>query len=188
MHIIGEVHDDAPLVVVAVEEEAVAFPDDLAYLITGPGKVNAAIAVAYVLARVRPSIVINVGTAGALHEHLEGLHDIASVSQHDLDLRALEKLTGRAMEHEIDLGRAGLRLVTGDLFVSDVALRDRLAQHADLVDMEGFAVAATAKRFGVPARLIKYVSDTADETAMRDWPSQTRVASAHLARWLVTEL
>ena len=188
MRVIGELHNDVPLVVVALEEEAVAFPHGLSYVCTGPGKVAAAVASAWVLSRVRPSIVVNVGTAGGLHDHLEGLHEIASVAQHDLDVDALEAITGRPFERVITLGSDGVRLVTGDAFVADPETRAALARTADLVDMEGYAVAAAAMRFGVPVRLVKFVSDSADESAALDWPTQARVASTHLAGWIASSL
>jgi len=188
MRVVGELRDGAPLIVVAVEEEAVAFATGVSYLCTGPGKVAAAVATSWALSQVRPSVVVNIGTAGALHEHLEGLHEIASVAQHDLDVEALEAITGRSFERVIDLGRPGLRLVTGDVFVADAGVRDALAAAADLVDMEGYAVAAAARQHGVEVRLVKYVSDTADETAAFDWPRQTRLASVHLAQWLARSL
>ena len=184
MRVIGELRDNVPLIVVALEEEAVAFAPGVTYLCTGPGKVAAATGTAWALAQVRPSIVVNVGTAGALHEHLEGLHEISSVAQHDLDVSALEAITGRTFERRIELNPTGLRLVTGDVFVADSRVRDELATIADLVDMEGYAVAAAARAFGVDVRLVKYVSDTADESAAADWPTQARVASGHLAEWL----
>lgn len=188
LRVVGELRAGAPLVVVALEEEAVAFPSDVTYLCTGPGKVNAATATAWALAQHRPSVVINVGTAGALHDHLEGLHEIANVSQHDLDVSALESITGRPFERRIELQPDGVRLVTGDVFVADSGVRAQLALMADLVDMEGYAVAAAARAFDVPVRLLKYVSDTADESAAADWPTQARLASAHLAQWLDTNL
>ena len=44
-----------------------------------------------------------------------------------------------------------------------------LAEHAGLVDMEGYAVAAAAAEHGVPVRMIKHVSDEADDTAFQTW-------------------
>jgi 4-hydroxybenzoate polyprenyltransferase len=42
--------------------------------------------------------------------------------------------------------------------------RHRLAAHADIVDMEGHAVAQAARRQGIPCYLLKGVSDLADES------------------------
>lgn len=177
------------LLVVAVEHEAVALPADLPVLITGVGKVNAALQVSRALANLadRPDVVVNVGTAGALHDGLTGTHEVGQVRQHDLDSVVLEELTGHRYGRPILLGD-GPTLATGDVFVSDVTTRDRLALSADLVDMEGYAVAAACRMAGVPVKLVKHVSDTADESARLSWKESVHRASAELARWLTSHL
>jgi nucleoside phosphorylase len=80
-------------------------------------------------------------------------------------------------------GGDGTVLASGDTFVNDPAVRDGLAAHAALVDMEGFAVAAVAGHFGVPVRLVKHVSDQADESAM-DWPQAVDASARLLGEWL----
>jgi adenosylhomocysteine nucleosidase len=177
------------LLVVAVEHEAVALPAELPVLITGVGKVNAALQVSRALANPadRPDIVVNVGTAGALHDGMTGTHEVGQVRQHDLDSVVLEELTGHRYGRPILLGD-GPTLATGDMFVSDVTTRDRLAVSADLVDMEGYAVAAACRMAGVPVKLVKHVSDTADEGARPSWKESVHLASAELARWLTSHL
>ena len=59
-------------------------------------------------------------------------------------------------------------------------VRDRLAERADLVDMEGYAVAFACRRLGVPVRLVKHVSDRADDSAL-DWPTSSTPAPARSA-------
>ena len=180
---------DSVLAVVAVEHEAVAFPASLPVLITGVGKVNAALQVGRALADPsrRPDLVVNVGTAGALHDGMVGTHEIGRVQQHDLDSVVLEELTGHRYGRPILLGE-GPTLATGDVFVSDPDTRDRLAGAAELVDMEGYAVAAACRMAGVPVRLVKHVSDTADDQARTTWRESVHAASAELARWLATHL
>ena len=43
------------------------------------------------------------------------------------------------------MGGSEIVLATGDVFVTDPAVRDRLAERAHLVDMEGYAVAYAAR-------------------------------------------
>ncbi|MDP2012677.1 MAG: nucleoside phosphorylase, partial [Actinomycetota bacterium] len=63
------ISSDRPLLVVALEEEAAHLHvSELPILVTGAGKVNAAVAVATILGQSSPSEVINLGTAGALAE------------------------------------------------------------------------------------------------------------------------
>ncbi|MBB0970292.1 nucleoside phosphorylase, partial [Dietzia aerolata] len=80
--IIGTVDPSHPLVVVALEQEARHFVTDFPVLVTGVGKVRAALAVAYALGGTRPRELVNVGTAGGLHPGMEGTHEIATVFQH----------------------------------------------------------------------------------------------------------
>jgi adenosylhomocysteine nucleosidase len=171
------------LVVSATQLEAAHVPPGLDVLITGIGKVPAAAAVARALAS-DPGIteVVNIGSAGALHDHLEGLHEIGSVLNHDLSSGVLRQL-GVDPQEWLILAGDGLRLATGDLFVTDPVVRASLAQLADLVDMEGYAVAWAAREAGVPVRLVKHVSDQADEASM-DWPQLVDVSARALGAWL----
>ena len=178
----------ATLLVVAVEEEAQHLPGDLPVLVTGAGKVNAAVATAEACLRWRPGLVVNVGTAGALRAGVSGVHEVGEVRQHDLDDGALHALTGRHFGPSLVLG-PGRVLVTGDVFVAGGPVRDRLvASGADLVDMEGYAVARAATALGVPVRLVKHVSDTADEGAARDWAAGVAGSSRVLGEWCARAL
>jgi len=163
------------LLVVALEEEATHLHvSDLPVLVTGVGKVNAAIAVALTLADASPSAVVNLGTAGALRDDVAGTHVVGTVVQHDLDDDALFGLTGMRFGEPVRLADAGLTLATGDVFVSDPATRERLARTADLVDMEGYAVALAARAAGVPVTLVKQVSDRAGGLGGADVEAERR--------------
>lgn len=176
---------DRPLLVVALEEEAAHLHvSDLPVLVTGAGKVNAAVAVATTLAQYSPSFVINLGTAGALREGIDGTHVIGRVMQHDLDDDSLFALSGLHFGEPIDLGSPGPILATGDVFVSDASTRQRLAQHADLVDMEGYAVARAASAHDVPVTLVKQVSDQANEAAGRSWRETVDACAEQLGAWV----
>jgi adenosylhomocysteine nucleosidase len=175
---------DLPLLVVALEEEATHLHvSDLPVLVTGVGKVNAAIAVTSILAESSPSRVVNLGTAGALHDGMAGTNVIGSVWQHDLDDAALFALAGLHFGEAMQLADTGARLVTGDRFVSDDVMRARLAQQADLVDMEGYAVARAALAAGVPVTLVKQVSDSADSGAGRSWRENVDDCAEALGAW-----
>jgi adenosylhomocysteine nucleosidase len=95
-------------------------------------------------------------------------------------------LTGRRFGASINLAGDGLVLATGDVFVSNPAVRDGLAPHADLVDMEGYAVVAAAAAFDTPVRMVKHVSDEADHSAIKSWTSTVAESSRALASWLAT--
>jgi adenosylhomocysteine nucleosidase len=185
MRLLGTISPDRPLIVVAVQEEAVYLGDRLPVLLTGIGKINAAASLATVLAGGgRPSEIVNLGTAGALRPGWSGTHEVAEVLQHDIDTPVLRALTGRTYGAPITVGKGdGPTLATGDLFVSDPAARERLALSADLVDMEGYALATVAQRAEVPIRLVKHVSDEAGEGADRTWRESVDACARILADW-----
>lgn len=169
------------LVVVALPQEA-AHLDGADVLLTGIGKVSAAVAVSAAIAERRPSSVLNVGSAGALHDHMEGIHRIGRVVEHDVDHAALGALIGEDLSGEIVLDAdEPTVLATGDAFVADMAVREVLAQRAHLVDMEGYAVARACAHAGVPCEMVKVVSDTASEGAARSWQEQMDLTARAIA-------
>lgn len=175
------------LVVAATRAEAAHVPASVPVLITGIGKTMAAVAVSRALAEIGDHAdltVVNIGTAGALRPGLEGLHEPVAVLNHDLSAPALRALGYDPQEWlEVQPGE-GVKLATGDLFVTDPVVRDLLAEQADLVDMEGYAIAWAARSYGVPVRLVKHVSDSADESAL-EWnvvvDRSARILAARLA-------
>ena len=183
----GEVTSGRPLLVLAVPEEAQFLDTSLPVLLTGMGKVNAATALAMTLGRgPAPSLVVNLGTAGALRPGLGGMHAVRTVIQHDLDTDMLQTLTGVAYGTQITLADgadSGAVLASGDAFIADADARDMLANQADLVDMEGYAVAAAAASARVPVSMVKHVTDEADEHAAKSWRESVAVSARELAAW-----
>ena len=188
----GEVRPDRPLLVVALPEEADGLDEGLPVLVTGPGKVLAAVAVSAALATVRPSAVVNLGTAGGLRDGLGGVYEVCTVIQHDFDGASIRALVNRDYGTPIGLDAASdampVVLATGDRFIADGAVRSALARDAHLVDMEGYAVACAARAAGVPVRLIKLVSDDAGETAGRTWAEAVGEHAQTLAGWVRDQL
>ncbi|MBU3665882.1 MAG: nucleoside phosphorylase [Chthoniobacterales bacterium] len=181
---------EKPLLVVALEEEAQHLHvSGLPVLVTGVGKICAAHALAAVLARKRPSRVINVGTAGALHEGLSGTQVVGRVLQHDFDDDGIAALTGEHFGEPIDLEGDGPTLGSGDVFVSGGDARGRLvARGIDLVDMEGYAVARVAREFGLPVTIVKEISDRAGEGADKTWKQSLDDCAERLGAWLRREI
>lgn len=174
------------LVVAATGAEAAHVPPGIPVVVTGIGKVAAAIAVTRALAEWPgdgPPRVVNLGTAGALGEHHDGLYRPSVVLNHDLSSDVLRSLGYDAHDEIAVPGGDGSVLATGDVFVTDPAVRDALAARADLVDMEGFAVAAACAALGAECVLVKHVSDTADDTAL-DWPTHVDRCARELATFL----
>lgn len=173
------------LVVAATAAEAAHVPADLPLVITGVGKTAAAVRTTHVLAGyddLAGLTVVNIGTAGALRDDVSGLHEPAVVINHDINADAIRSL-GHDPEERLEVGGGPVVLASGDVFVTDPEVRERLATMAHLVDMEGYAVAWAARTFGVPVRLVKHVSDNADHTAF-DWPALVERSARELGAWL----
>lgn len=172
------------LVVAATPAEAAHVPAGLPVVVTGMGKTAAAAALARALTEM-PGVteVINIGTAGALRDGTTGLHLPGAVFNHEISGDALRVLGYDPLEWLEVPGGTDTVLASGDVFVTDPTVRNRLAKVAHLVDMEGYAVAWTCRAFGVPARLVKHVSDNADESSV-DWPSVVDASAQVLGKWL----
>jgi adenosylhomocysteine nucleosidase len=184
------------LVVAALAEE-VAHVTGVEVLVTGVGKAVAAAALAHRLAsRDRPSVVVNVGTAGALRAGVSGVIEVDHVTQHDFPYSAIEQLAGPIdrgyrLHREAPpvavatLPAGAIVLATGDVFVADPVRAAQIAAGGvTLVDMEGFAYAAACASFGIPMRCAKAVSDAADDDAGASWLDTIDACARDLAAWV----
>lgn len=178
--------DRSTLIVAATRAEAAHVPADTRLLITGIGKVRASIALTRALTdTTKPPVteIINIGTAGALHDRHTGLFLPSVVVEHDISAAELRSMGYPVIDRWEFPDGDGTVLASGDTFVADPVRRAHLAEHADLVDMEGCAVAHVGAEFGIACRFVKVVSDTADEDAL-DWPSLVDEAARELGDWL----
>jgi adenosylhomocysteine nucleosidase len=185
------------LLVAALEAELVAFPPELPgfdRLVTGPGKLQATYALTRALDAHRYDEILVVGTAGAIDARLDGdVYEIAAAIQHDVT--DIDGIVGQhvSLPPRVELGRDRPRenavtIATGDHFVDDaeaVAVIRPLG--AGLVDMETYAYAWVAAQFGVPIRVIKAVSDRAQDDAITDWRTAVTACSAQLREFVLAE-
>jgi nucleoside phosphorylase len=177
------------LVVAATRAEAAHVPRELPVVVTGMGKTAAAVATTRALAGADPArtLVVNIGTAGALRDGLTGIHLPGTVLNHDMNAAAIRAL-GYDPQERLTLQQGDSTvLASGDVFVTDPAVRARLAEQAHLVDMEGYAVAYACALLDVPVRLVKHVSDNADASAL-DWPDLVAASARVLGAWLESNL
>lgn len=177
------------LLVFAHGDEATAFAEaGVPHLLTGVGKINAAVALTEALAAAGPGgvrRVVVLGTAGALSDaaRLDTVYQISATVQHDFSLPSprIELLGSAPGADGADAGSgagAGVAalaettvIATGDVFVQDDAQRATLAAlGATLVDMETYAYASVCARLGVSLQVFKTPSDFADSsTTMDEW-------------------
>ncbi len=75
------------------------------------------------------------------------------------------------------------RITTGDWFVNDATTRDAITARtgADLVEMEGAAIAYVARQFGTPWIVIRSVSDAGDGNAAPSFNEYLALASTNAA-------
>jgi len=177
------------LVVSAVAGEARYVPAGVPVVVSGVGKTAAAVATARALAERDTSdlVVLNVGTTGALRDGLSGLYLPSEVVNHDINSDAVRTLGLDPQETLHVEGGDGTVLASGDVFVTDPVVRRRLAERADLVDMEAYGVVYACREYGVPVRVVKHVSDSADETAL-DWPALIDASAKVLGEWVRAEV
>jgi len=174
------------LVVVATRAEAAHVPAGLRVVVTGLGKTAAAVSTTRAILEERPDLVVNVGSAGALRGGLSGTFEIGTVVNHDMNADAIRAL-GYDPRERLTVGESEIVLASGDVFVADPVVRERLAIEAHLVDMEGYGVAYACHELGVPLRLVKHVSDQADESAL-DWPQVVAQSARAVGDWLAENL
>jgi adenosylhomocysteine nucleosidase len=173
------------LLVAALDAELVAFPADLPgfdRIVTGPGKLQAAYALTRALDAEDYDEVVVVGTAGAIDARLDGtVYEIDAAIQHDVT--DIDGIVGQhvSLPPRVASGREGVTIATGDHFVDDAeAVRVIRPLGAGLVDMETYAYIWVADQFGVPIRVLKSVSDRAQDNALTDWRTTVAACSAHL--------
>ncbi len=149
---------------------------------TGPGKLQATYALTRALTQREYEEIVVVGTAGAIDPRLDALvYDVTAAIQHDVT--DIDGIVGQhvSLPTRVEFGRGGVTIATGDHFVDDseaVAVIRPLG--AGLVDMETYAYAWVAEQFGVPIRVLKSVSDRAQDGAITDWRITVAACSAQL--------
>ena len=173
------------LVVTALENELspANAPQDVKVVYSGVGKLNAALATAHAIATYRPSLVVNFGTAGRIHEGVAGLIEVGAVVQHDMMAMPLAARGATPFDEtpaKLVAATAGALCATGDSFVTSVDPW-LLEAAADVVDMELFAIALACHRAGVPWRAFKFITDDANDASAHEW--QKNVTNGEALFW-----
>lgn len=175
---------------------------------SGIGKVNAAVCTQILIDDFQAEAVINTGIAGSLQPKIN-IGDIViskDLVHHDMDAVAfgyepgqvpqmeafsfeadekLSKLAGEVCKRvnpEIQVFYG--RIVSGDQFVAEKAVKDRIVRtfQGYCTEMEGAAIAQTAYLNRVPFVVLRAISDKADDSASMDYPTFERQAAQHCVR------
>jgi len=161
------------LIITALESELKpeALPTGIKIVYTGVGKINASIATYRAIHQHQPARIINFGTAGKINPQIQGLLEIGTVIQRDMNAEPLAPRGKTPFSHMPTKyhSKAGIYICgTGDSFVNnhDNWLHQ---EKVDVVDMELFAIAAVAHHHGIPWQSFKYITDDANEYSGDDW-------------------
>lgn len=169
------------LFVFALDSEAGKVFNDKNKLITGIGKVNAAMELTQEIHRRQPELIVNLGSAGSKSFQKGEVVCCTKFIQRDMDVRGLgfklyeTPLSGIPPVLEYGLEKEGLPngiCGTGDSFEMNHAETDY-----NIVDMEAYPLALIAMKKNIPFLCLKYISDDAGSEAAEDWAVQVHLAS-----------
>ena len=172
---------------------------------SGIGKVNAGMCTQILVDLFQVEAVINTGIAGSLNNDIN-IGDIVlstDVLHHDMDATGfgypkgqiprmdtlsfaaderLIKLAGEACKNAVpEIGVHVGRVVSGDQFISDKAVKERISSNFDgfCTEMEGAAIAQVSYLNKVPFVILRTISDKADDSATMDYPAFEKLAIAN---------
>lgn len=172
---------------------------------SGIGKVNAGICTQILADVFEVEAVMNTGIAGSLMADID-IGDIVistDALQHDMDATgfgyepgviprmetscfeadaALVKLAKEACEEAVpEIHVFTGRVVSGDQFISDKAVKERIIKQFGgmCTEMEGAAIAQAAWLNKLPFVIVRAISDKADDSATMDYPTFERQAIQH---------
>lgn len=175
---------------------------------SGIGKVNAAVCTQILVDDYQVEAVINTGIAGSLRAEIN-IGDIVLATdtlQHDMDATEFGYPKGQIPQMDIlafpadrELTRLAEevcrrvnpdiqvfcgRIVSGDQFVADSRVKERITQEfaGYCTEMEGAAIGQTAWLNGIPFLIVRAISDKADDSAHVDYPTFEREAIEHEVR------
>lgn len=155
------------------------------------GKVAAAATCQTLIRELNATEIVNAGACGALQDG--DAYDPGALFSIETAVEGDHAVFGKAPKPQVrDAAPAwnlpSARLVTCDTPVFDTKWRERLATGADLVDMEGAAIARVADMFGIPWTMVKGVSDKAGPTDRDTLKKNLDMVSAAIADFLTTHL
>jgi adenosylhomocysteine nucleosidase len=166
------VPEDA-LFVFALESEAADEFTNYNCLFTGIGKVSATFTLTKYLSHTKPSVIINLGSAGSSSFKKGEVICCTKFIQRDMDVRGLGFQQYETPLSNIpvllEYGMALPGLPQGICGSGDTFEMNHLSDDYNLVDMEAYALALVAMKEGIPFLCLKYISDGADGLAADDW-------------------
>lgn len=170
------------LIIVALEEELDKNLVNTPVVYTGVGISNAAMMAYDAILTHNPDLVINYGSAGALHDH-NGLLTVGSVCQRDADCRPLRERGYMLGENILyyNSSEQGVKCGSGNNFVTNPDKWTK--EHCDIVDMELWSIAKVCEFNNIPWLSRKWVSDNADGEAGATWEDALAAGEQAFVKW-----
>ena len=169
---------------------------------SGIGKVNAAMCAQILAVKYKVDAIINTGIAGSLDANIDIGDIVLSTDslEHDMNVKGLGYERGVVPDQEASIYPADAelravakeacekvcpdinvfegRVVSGDIFVSEKAMKDKMVKDfgGTCTEMEGASIAHVAWLNQIPYLIIRSISDKADDSAEMDYPSFQKMA------------
>ncbi len=177
------------LLVFAMQEESQRYFKEYDVLYTGLGKINASYALTKRLSDKKPSLVINLGTAGSQSFPARSVVCCTGFVQRDMDVQALGFEPFQTPFSDVpvvlEYGMSVASLPLGICGSGDNFETSQKATAYTLVDMEAYALARICQQEDVPFLCLKYISDGADDDASIDWADALNNAATALKEELL---
>ena len=181
---------------------------EVAVVQSGIGKVNAAVCAQILVDDFKADTVINTGIAGSLKAEIN-IGDIVvstDLVHHDMDavnfgyplgqIPQMDTFSFKADERLVELAEKAChevnpeiqvfrgRIVSGDQFIADKAVKNRITENFQgyCTEMEGAAIAQAAYLNDVPFVVLRAISDKADDSASMDYPTFEAQAAEHCVK------
>ena len=175
---------------------------------SGIGKVNAGICTQILADLFDVTHIINTGIAGSLKAEIN-IGDIVvstDLVHHDMDavnfgyplgqIPQMDTFSFKADERLVELAEKAChevnpeiqvfrgRIVSGDQFIADKAVKNRITENFQgyCTEMEGAAIAQAAYLNDVPFVVLRAISDKADDSASMDYPTFEAQAAEHCVK------
>lgn len=183
---------------------------DVIVLLSGIGKVSAAVGTSLLKERYEPNYIINTGTAGGLRNVEMGDLIIGNeIGYHDVDVTAFNYKLGQMAQQpvrfksdkfllqtvskaiqKLPIEQKALQgvILSGDSFMSNIERVDKVREdfpNALAVDMESAAIAQTCKQLNIPFVVVRVISDIAGEGNSKSYDTFVEEAGNKSAKIII---
>lgn len=172
-HPLNKFSKEEVLFVFALQSEAAEEFENYNCLFTGIGKLSAAFKLTKYIEHTKPSLIINLGSAGSNEFKKGEVVCCSTFIQRDMDVRGLGFQQYETPLSNIPVilhyGMSLPELPQGICGTGDTFEMNHLSSDYNVIDMESYVLALIAMKENIPLLCLKYISDGADGLAADDW-------------------